>query len=268
MNFRKTVVLGAAIAFTAMSSAHADERLFTFSYEADTLPQGKFEYESWLTHKFGTEEGSLSKWEQRQEIEYGITDRLTTGFYLNTAQESYKGVPGKTDGTEFEFSGVSSEWKYQVLNPYLSPVGVLAYFEAGYSGLESALEEKIILQHNAGEKVTLVSNIIFEQEYEYEGRKIEDEGKFELSLGGSYKLTPNWSLGLEALNVSKYEASDYRTWERGYTYAGPNVHYGNSKWWLTGTFMTLVQSDNGQNSEIDLVNNEQYRLRVIFGYLF
>jgi hypothetical protein len=115
MNTTKNAVLLAASLATA--TGYADERLFTYSYEAEVLPKGGVEFEQWVTHKRDKDDGLFSRWEFREELELGLTDRLTTALYLNFRETTVKNDALGIDDHEFEFKGVSSEWKYQILNP-------------------------------------------------------------------------------------------------------------------------------------------------------
>ena len=79
----RNVAVPAALMLCAFAtSARADERKFTYSYEAKTLPKGTWEFEQWATLETGKKEGSWDRLNLREEIEYGITDRLTTAVYL------------------------------------------------------------------------------------------------------------------------------------------------------------------------------------------
>src|ERR1051325_3288746 len=171
--YRSVLALG--VLLSALLSARADERLFTYTYEAEVLPKGGVEFEQWLTHRRGKENGVFSAWDFREELEFGLTDKLTSAVYLNFRNTHSDGVPGVADEDTFEFKGVSSEWKYQLLNPNTKPVGVLAYAEATYNGEEFELEEKIVLQKNFGEKWVLALNATVEQEWEFETGKTERE---------------------------------------------------------------------------------------------
>src|ERR1051325_10657892 len=46
--------LGAvALVYCSLGTAGATERFFTYTYEPETMPQGLFEYEQWLTARVG-----------------------------------------------------------------------------------------------------------------------------------------------------------------------------------------------------------------------
>ena len=42
-----------AVLATSIVGARADERFFTYVYDADVLPKGRWEFEQWLTYRKG-----------------------------------------------------------------------------------------------------------------------------------------------------------------------------------------------------------------------
>lgn len=244
-------IIGLALYCLFLGKAFADERLFAYSYQADSvLPKGGWEFEQWVTLKQGKEDGQFHRWDFREEIEHGLTDRLTTALYLNFRDTHSDGVPGITDKDNTEFKGVSSEWKYMVLSPHLNPIGLLLYFEPTYDGEELELEEKIILQHNFGERLVSVVNIIFEEEWEFSEDETETEGVLAVTAGLSYRLNDNWAVGLELLNHREYpefEEEEHSAW-----FLGPNIHYGSEKWWATLTVLPQITDVLDEHEEVEV----------------
>lgn len=64
-------------------SSYADERSFSYIYEANVLPRGKAELEQWITNQNGRKDGDYSAWNFRTEFEYGVTERYMSALYLN-----------------------------------------------------------------------------------------------------------------------------------------------------------------------------------------
>src|SRR5438552_1079177 len=100
------LMLLVASLLTSFLAARADERLFTYVQEAEVLPKGGLEFEQWLTHRRGKADGVFSRWDFREELEYGLTDRLSVAGYLNFKNTHSAGVTGRTDESRFEFEGV------------------------------------------------------------------------------------------------------------------------------------------------------------------
>ncbi len=261
----QTIPLLAALGL-AISQTHADERLFTYSYQAEVLPKGRAEFEQWITHSRGKEEGVFSRWEFREELEYGLTEKLTTALYLNGRSTHSDGVPGRDDEDKFQFKGISSEWKYQLLNPYTQPVGLLAYGEVRYDGEEVELEEKLIFQKSFGEKWVLALNAAVEEEWAFESDETERELALEFSGGLSYRITPRWAIGLEALNRRFF--GDYEGQLTDAYFVGPALHYGANRWWATLTVLPQVHGSPDTRSGLQLDEYARIEVRLIAGVNF
>ena len=77
-----------ALVLTTLGAFHAeqasaDTRHFVWSYESTTAPRGSVEYEQWVTWKTNKPDDELyDRLDFRQELEFGLTDRLQVGFYI------------------------------------------------------------------------------------------------------------------------------------------------------------------------------------------
>ena len=264
------LILLVASLLTSFLAACADERLFTYVEEAEVLPKGGLEFEQWLTHRRSKADGVFAQWDFREELEYGLTDRLTVAGYLNfksTHSEEVidsKGVTNNESGIEFE--GVSTELKYQLLNPNTKPIGLLLYGEATYNGHEFELEEKLVLQKNFGEKWVAAFNVILEEEWAFTPTDTEEELALELTAGIGYKLTPHWALGLEGRNVRTFP--DFDSEKSSAWFVGPAIHYGSSKWWATLTVLPQVAGRPDTRSGLNLDEHERIEVRLLAGINF
>lgn len=259
----------AAATLLALPSARADERLFGYVYEADVLPKGGREFEQWLTHRRDKADGVFAAWDLREELEFGLTDRLTTAAYLNFTSTHSEGVTGRADEDSFEFEGISSEWKYQVLNPNTKPLGLLVYGEATYNGDEFELEEKLVLQKNLGEKWVAALNVTLEEEWAFTSSSTEEELTLELSAGIAYKINSHWSIGLEGRNHREFTPGlDFRNQEHSAWFVGPNVHYGRDNWWATLTVLPQVHGSPETRDGLTLEDHEKIEVRLLAGINF
>jgi len=252
-----TAVLVAAFALPAA----ADERKFTYSQEAKTLPQGSFEFEQWATHGWHRDEGTFWFWSIREELEYGITDRLSASVYLNFEIQHANNIPGLEDDTIFEFEGVSLEAKYKLTDPVADVVGLLGYIEVGF-GEETEVEVKLVANKEVGQ-FAFVYNFIWE--YEDAENELGVAGSpsrikgylIENTLGASYALEKGWAVGAEFLARTAFD-EDFDKVGTGY-FIGPNAHYAAKEWWITMTFLVRT---NHQDAF------EKYEARVILGINF
>jgi len=264
MNTKKQSLL--FLTAVSISAAHcsADERLFTYSYEAEVLPKGATEFEQWITHSRDKADGVFSRWDFREEMEFGLTDRLTTALYLNFRDTTV--TTDTVDSHDFEFKGVSSEWKYQFLNPNTKPIGLLGYGEVTYNGSELELEQKLILQKNFGEHWVAVLNVIAEQEWEWENNDEERELVLEFTAGLSYKINPNWAVGIEGRHHRVYEDWDEELGNAWFV--GPALHYARSQWWATLTVLPQVAGHPDTAHGLELDEHTKVEARLIVGYNF
>ena len=263
--------IAAALA-ASIGSAVADERFFGYTYEADVLPKGKWEFEQWITYRQGYPKGdrqfSNHLWDFREEMEYGITDRLSAALYLNFRSEQFVArEEGLQNESNFSFKGVSSEIKYQLLNPNTKPVGLALYFEPTYNGDEIELEEKILLSKTFNDKWVAALNLTLEQEWKKEDGTTEKESVFEVSAGVAYRFTPHWSAGLEGRFHSVYEGHGFNHHLGTGWFAGPNVHYGSSKWWATLTALPQI-TGNPSDGGLNFTEHQKFEVRLIAGINF
>jgi len=256
-------VLAAVLAAPA-ARARADERVFTYSYEPKVLPKDALEFEQWATLRAGKEDGVFSRWDLRTEFEYGLLDQLTTALYLNF--ESLHIDRDEEQVDEFEFKGLSSEWKWKFLDPTADPIGVLGYFEATTNFEDVELEEKLVLGKNF-DRVVLAFNAICEQEWEFENEETETELAVEFTAGVAYRFTDRFALGLEAREVNVFP--DMENLEHAAVFLGPTLHYNTNRWWATLTFLPQVAGLRGDTQDgLNLDEFERMEVRLIFGIHF
>src|SRR5229473_1280845 len=131
------ILMGMLASGFCPSAARADERRFTYSYEPETTPQGELEFEQWVTLRTQRTTGgevkqqNFNRWELREELEYGVTDNYSVSLYLNTAAESFRDFSKSppADTSKFDFTGISIENRYMVLNPAEHALGLTLYLE-------------------------------------------------------------------------------------------------------------------------------------------
>ena len=270
-SYRTTgILITLCAASLCVFNTNATERLFTYTYEPETMPKGGLESEQWVTSRVGRNaavgQQDFSRWEFRQELEYGVTDNYTLSLYLNESFEHYR-EPETGDGhSHFQFDGVSLENKYLVLNPTDHAVGLALYLEPRVAGDEAELEEKVILGQRHG-NWKWAFNLTHATEWTDDYR--ETEGEVEGSVGLTYSLSPRWSIGLEARDHN--ELPNYSVWENTAVYVGPVVSYRREQWWAALTVMPQVFGANfvdnpSKSSYQDLEGHERWNIRLIVGF--
>jgi hypothetical protein len=213
-----------ALGLLAAVSARADERLFTYTYEPETMPQGVFETEQWVTRRAGRNQtvgqDNFHRLQFREELEYGVTDNYTVSLYLNTDYQHFKDPATGQRTSHYRWNGISLENKYLVLNPADQLVGLTLYLEPTYDGENAELEQKIILGQRYGDWKWAL-NLTHATEWGDDFR--DKEGEVEVSFGLARQLTPRWAVGLEVRDHN--ELPDYAKWENTAVYVGPVLSY-------------------------------------------
>lgn len=265
-------LLAAVAAAMVTTPAHATGRLFTYSYEPETMPKGAKEFEQWVTARIGrsrdTGKQNYVRWDIREEFELGVTDWYTAALYLNLKHESYRDDKSGADIAKFSFKGVSLENRFRILNPATNPVGLTFYFEPGFGGDEAELEQKIILGQRHGRWKWAV-NLIYEHEWEHNYDEVV--AHLGATAGIAYELGNGWFLGLELWNDHKLE--EYSEWKNSVLYFGPVLSHQAGDWWMALTVMPQVwgrnyNGDPDGESALDLSSNERVQVRVLFGLDF
>jgi len=192
---RFAVVFVCSLVTVALSSstASADRRLFTYTYEYKTVPQGHTALEFWHTESRATwDPDTVQSMEHVLEIEHGLTDHWDIALYnvFGQTQSNMAGV----ESEPFRFEEIKLETRYRFADRGEWPVDVLAYGEVvkQFGNGVYELEGKAILARDF-DKVTAALNIIGALEKESD----EIEPEFGYAAGVSYEVHPKFSIGAE-----------------------------------------------------------------------
>ena len=264
-----TFLLGTTL---IVGTAHADHRLFTYTYEPETEPKGDLEYEQSVTLRAGRNaavgQRDYSRWEFRHEIEYGVTENYTAALYLNHSLQHFKDPATGATTTRHDWTGVSLENRYLVLDPATHAIGLTLYLEPTYDGKNAELEQKIILGQRCGDWKWAV-NLTHATEWTDHFRATE--GELEISAGLARRLNRRWTVGLEFRDHN--ELPGYKTWQNTALYLGPVVSYRRSRWWAALTVMPQIYGANftgnpDRNPRLELEGHERMNVRLLFGFGF
>lgn len=242
--------------------ALANDRRFTYSYESGVLPPGERELEVWSTARLGRE-SRYTRFDERLEFEVGLTQRLMTALYLNgTSVTQPDGTGGLS--TAFEFKGISSEWKYKLLDPVADPVGLALYGEVTGSGDEVELEAKVIVDKRVG-NFLFALNLVGEQEWEFELEEVLAESILEPAVGVAYFVTPSFSVGLEARNHNELVSGKL---EHSALFAGPVVGFAREGWWVAFSVLPQLPAlkSHDPKEPRDLHEHEKINARLLFSF--
>lgn len=264
---QRTLQLG--LLLSCATILQADERRFAYTYEPEVAPKGSLEFEQWVDLRAGRNrdvgQENFAKWQFREELEYGVTDRYSISGYLITSAESFRDPVAGTDESEFEFDGVAMENRYMLLNPAEYWTGLTLYLEPRYSGSEAEIEQKLIFGQRYGDWKWAFN---LSHATEWEDNLHEVEGEFEASFGLSRDLNRHWSIGFEFRNHN--ELPEYEKWENTAFFFGPVVSYRQEKWYATLSILPQVYGRNFDGNpdharHLDLDGHERLNARLIVG---
>jgi hypothetical protein len=240
--------------------AAASERKFAYTYESGVLAPGELELEPWTTLRLGKAD-YYRRFDTRLELEGGLTDWLQTSLYLNLTANA--GGPAGKRTSEFEFDGISSEWKLKLTDPVADEIGSALYLELTLNGFETEVEGKLILDKRIGGWIAGL-NLVAEQVWNTstEGASsVQTETWLELDAGLARPLGHTWSVALEARLVSLLG-------DGGSTvlFAGPTVSWAGPRFWATFAIQPQLGALSGStNGGLDLVNHERAEVRLLVG---
>lgn len=245
-----------------VSSLYSNERKFSYTYQSGVLGKGNKELEIWTTARIGKDIPYFAATDHRMEFEWGISNRLQTAFYINFRNTSQDNGSGMT--TEFDFKGISSEWKYQFSSPGRNAIGFALYGEAGLNTDEVELEAKLIFDKKI-KKNTFALNLVFENEWELAAHKPESEMVLEGDFGWCYDISNSFSAGIEVRNHNEFVEGE---WEHSALFAGPVISVSQPSWWLTLTVLPQITALKGGTDENKLILDEHEKLetRLLFSF--
>ena len=239
------------LATLGTDDARADARRFAYVYETTTMPQGLAEYEQWITWKTDkTSDDRYERLEFRQEIEYGLSDRVQVALYF--ADWRYT---RKSSGSNTEVRDTAIEVMANVVDPATSAVGVALYGEIKVGATKFALEGKLLLEKDLG-GLLLGYHAIVESEWEDEDW-VRNKGELKPTAGLSWQASPKLLFGAEVLH--EVELPDWSEAEDALFYAGPSVSLREGNVWVTTAALWQLTDVDGAAG---------LQMRALVGYLF
>ncbi len=266
------ILYGVLFGLVMAANAGASERLLTYTYEPETMPQGAREFEQWVTLRTPRNAAVGQKdyvaWDFREEVEFGVNDTYTLALVFDEKTEHFKDTETGRRKSESDFNGFGLENKMMIWNPADHAVGLSLYIEPHISNEAFELEGKIILGQRVGDWKWAL-NITHAAQWTEDSDKVG--GELEITAGLVRELGHHWFLGAEFRNHNKIP--EYRTWENTTFFAGPVLSYRAENWWATLTALAQVYGKNyGENKDREpnfvLDAHEYLNVRLIVGIDF
>jgi hypothetical protein len=276
----------AAAACAGNAPAYADEALFGYVTTTDSLPKDRLEYQQWATLRSGRAGGSYRVVDLRSGIGKGVTNAFQTTFYLNTSYRYIRDVSDPASAGRnlrnqngFGINGGSLEMKYRWLSPYKDPLGLSFLLEPAISGRDAdrgrertgaALQVRLIGQKNYWEDQGVFAvNLSVAPQWQDQTRPSENPMTAEAVVGTSYRFARNWFAGLEARNRREFAGPGFGRETYSAYFAGPALHYGGRKWWMTLAAMPQISgrpSEPGGSRYLGKQERLEVRLKVGFNF--
>lgn len=205
---RLAVTLFLLVSALATSTASADRRLFTSTYEYKTMPEGATALEFWHTQSRTTwdddDPNAATVLQNILEIEHGLTDHWDAALYMVFAQVASDNL---LLAAPYQFSELKLETRYRFADRGELPVDILAYGEVakefGVGVYE--VEAKGIFARDF-DRLTAAFNAIAEVEF---GPDVpETELELGWAAGISYEVHPKLNIGVETYGTVELEESE------------------------------------------------------------
>lgn len=292
---RHLITLAMASLFS--SNGFADENLFGYVKGSEVLPKGAMEFYQIITERSDKGTGHYVAYNTTTELEYGISDRFTIAGELKGQKIDTSGIliDGYMPGDErygLRFGGAEISGKYNFLSPALDNFGLSAMMGLDYLTLDPHsgrdkdsisialdlqlqkyfMEGQLVWVGNIGTETTRATRAPIDnlpEDFEWP-TEMEVEVEFSAGTGLSYRFMPNWYLGAETLYETEYETEV--AMERNSVFAGPTLHYGGEKFWLTLTYFDQIRGGGetyeGQPSGLHLIEKTKQEVRLKVGVNF
>ncbi len=295
--FKRHLVALVASGSLISVSSFADENLFGYVKGSEVLPKGAAEVYQVVTQRSDKGTGDYTAYNTTTEFEYGLSDRFTVAGELKGQSIDTSGIliDGYMPGDEkygLKFAGAEVSGKYNFLSPALDDFGLSAIVGLEYLTLDPhsgrdkdsisvsldvqlqkyLMEGQLVWVANFGTEATratrkAISNLPENFEWPTE---MEVEIEFSAGTGLSYRFAPNWYFGVETIYETEYETEV--AMERNSVFAGPSLHYGGEKFWLTFTWFDQVRGGGetyeGQPSGLHLIEKTEQEARFKVGFNF
>ncbi len=247
-------MIACAVLAAGATLSRADDRKFTYVDETRVAALHSFEFEQWFTWKHRSESGdSIDNFEFREELEYGLTEKIQLGAELPAWHFTSAPEPDR-DGPRFDH--LAFDIKYIFLDAATEPLGLAAKAELEVGEEEIALEGRLILQKN-WEKWEFAYNFLVEAVWENDedGKRYREEsGELNNRLAADYEIAPQFFVGAELLH--EIPLPEWHTGRADQVlWIGPNASYHSTNWAITATFLPRVSDSEGE---------PHYQLRMIF----
>jgi hypothetical protein len=222
----------------AAPAAHAeDDQPFITLSTTELEEPGEMELENWFFFSSGHAHEAFADFENRNELEYGISENWQGSLYLNTEWSRENPHPAGPAVTTNDVS-VAGELIWRALDIDTAPFGLAFYVEPQLGTQERYIETKVLLQKNFfADRLRAVVNIVAQDEWEHLAPSgFEEASELDFNAGLAWRLTPAWNIALEFGNERGFDGEVIGTGERPTSntfYLGPTLKYSADPFEIT-----------------------------------
>jgi hypothetical protein len=236
---------------TLPASAAANPRPLPFSYPYATLNHRDAEVEQFidLTWVRSLDSNGEQLWAPASvlttELEYGLSDRVELGLYLQLSDHPNSGA----GNAGLAFDGLKQRLRIRLSEADVWPVNVALYGEVAELRNEIEVEAKLILERRLG-RLQLVTNLWIEHEFYFSGRR---EWVLHPTAGAVFQFSPAFVTGLEYWMSVEIDGKS-PAWPGTFNpsdhhYLGPTLMLQFARfWWSTGAYLRL--SDRNRDAQL------------------
>ena len=295
---KKLLISAMLVPLLSINHAIADEGLFGVVRGSETMPEGTFEFDQTITYREDKGAGHYEIWNTKTELEYGITNRLTTGVSIkgqsiDTHDLVIDGYLPGDKNYNWRASGIEADLKYNFLSPALDDFGLSGYLALDHNWLDphsgqdkdtTSLELQMLAQKyyldgqliwagNIGTEFTYAKRAALSNLPDGFDWPTDPEMEIELMFGTgvSYRFANNWFIGAEVLYETEFETEVGQ--ERYSWQAGPSIHYGSQAFWATFSWLPQItgggeQFDSQDDKDLHLIEKTKNEFVFKFGIDF
>ncbi len=262
------------LTLTASATALGCDNPFGYSYSADTVKVGHYEFEQYISSSFGRDlgagyDGGYRGYTLKSEFEFGISANEQIEVEINQLYLHSAGRKG------LRFDGVNLEYRRMLANPEKADWGRAFTLELGYSQADSgsgdlrtryAFEGKYIFQHNFGENSPWMYIANISGEVTYTPSNGEAAFELQLSQGLAYQLNKQWAVGLECVAVAEWV--EFNNFEESAVLAGPMMNYRKDNFSASLTVMAQLTGAPANRGRLNVAEFSPMEVRLKVAWEF
>lgn len=249
------------------------EHIFGFAEGSDIGGKGERELELTSTGAFG-KPGAFAAIENEADVRYGVTDRFRASLGLLGDYHGIYASPGLDDRAAAAFSGVTSEFRYALMERDAAPFGLTLSFAPewrrrdatsgapleNFSLPVAALADKALIP----DKLFIVANLTYTPNFSRAEGVWAVGHPLEVAAAAAYAIAPGVFVSAEARHLVQNQSGFFT----GHAlFAGPGVYFKigeNASFKIAWS----AQLPDETSHRLDLVNYERHQVRAVFATNF